>query len=125
MHVDRWVLIATTVILDCELFLTGLTDSMRADFKIMKEVSNYTRVSPTNRKAAMANFVSRVMADPSAKQMLENWGLKLSADPIVLEARVLTPEKIVFGRNYSEMVGPKADWGRSATSKTVTNLVAC
>ena len=29
--------------------MTGLTDAMRADFKIMKEVANITRVTPAAR----------------------------------------------------------------------------
>ena len=37
--------------------LTGMTDSMRADFRIMKEVSNFTRLNPEKRKEAIAKFV--------------------------------------------------------------------
>ena len=31
-------------------FMTGLTDAMRADFRIMKELGNYTRLTPPQRQ---------------------------------------------------------------------------
>ena len=30
--------------------LTGLTDQMKADFKVMKDVAQFTRVTPTQRQ---------------------------------------------------------------------------
>ena len=43
--------IAKTILLVPELCnLTGLTDQMRADFKVMKDVAQFTRVTPTQRQ---------------------------------------------------------------------------
>ena len=57
--------------------MTGLTDAMRADFKIMKEVGNITRVAPGARANGIDNFVKRVTGSPDAYKLLTNWGLKL------------------------------------------------
>ena len=34
-------------------FMTGMTDAMRADFKIMKEVGAFTRLSPAQRQVSI------------------------------------------------------------------------
>ena len=42
---------AVTIALIPELCnLTGLTDQMKADFKVMKDVAQFTRVTPTQRQ---------------------------------------------------------------------------
>ena len=43
--------VVQTILLVPELCnLTGLTDTMRADFKVMKDVAQFTRVTPTQRQ---------------------------------------------------------------------------
>ena len=82
----------------------------------------------------MAGFLKRVSECEAAMQLLNGWGLRLSPQPIPLEARQLAPETIFFGKGrrcvedkrsekkryligffFREMVTPKADWGRTAT----------
>ena len=42
---------STTIALVPELCnMTGLTDQMKADFKVMKDVAQFTRVTPTQRQ---------------------------------------------------------------------------
>ena len=48
---------------------------------------------------------------------LSNWGLTLVGQPLGITGRVLPPETICLGGGYKELVGPKADWGRAATSR--------
>lgn len=57
--------------------MTGLTDAMRADFKIMKEVANITRVTPQARASGIDKFVKRVTENPEAYKLLTNWGLRI------------------------------------------------
>ncbi len=40
---------------------TGLTEKMRADFQIMKEVGNFTRVPPQQRQDTVLNFMKRIL----------------------------------------------------------------
>lgn len=102
-----------------------MTDNMRADFRVMQDVAKITRVSPEQRRAEIGNFLKRIHASPEAKELLQNWGLSLSKEPIGnVMARVLPPEKLFFGKGYSEMVGPRADWGRASTTKPCLTAVA-
>ena len=41
-------------------FMTGLTEAMRSDFKIMKEVGSYTRLSPAQRQVSDVTILKRV-----------------------------------------------------------------
>jgi len=104
--------------------LTGMTDAMRADFRVMQEVAKFTRISPQKRLENIDNFVRRVNGSPIASQILADWGLSIATQPVKLSARVLPPENIYFGGNYKEMVSPKGDWNRAATSKTVLTAVS-
>lgn len=92
---------------------------MRSDFKIMRELATFTRVTPLQRKAEMMKFVQRIAENEEASNLLASWGLKLADNPIRISGRVMGPERIIFGGNYSEMVSPKADWTRAATTKLV------
>ena len=40
--------------------MTGMTDEMRADFKIMSEVAKFTRVTPDNRQMSTLQFIKRI-----------------------------------------------------------------
>jgi len=104
--------------------MTGLTDQMRADFKIMKEVGNFTRLTPKQRQDVLHQFVESVKENPEANIYLQEWGLKVSDSTLPLEGRQLPPEVLHFGKGYKEQVNPKADWARAATSKQVLTPVA-
>lgn len=103
--------------------LTGMTDAMRADYKIMQEVAKYTRISPQKRIEHMANFVSRVNGSEIARQILADWGLHVNPTPLNLAGRILEPQIIHFGGNYSERVSEKGDWNRAATSRSVISPI--
>jgi len=100
--------------------MTGLTDAMRADFKIMKEVANITRVTPAARAMNIQKFVQRVTSNPDAYKLLTDWGLTIDEGTINLVARILPPETLFFGQGRKEIIGPRGDWNRSATSSVLT-----
>jgi len=103
--------------------LTGMTDKMRADFRVMKDVAQFTRMSPEQRKSAMLNFIERVTKNEEANALLKSWGLSLAKNTMNLMARMLPPERLVFGNRYEETASPKGDWSRAATSKPVLTAV--
>uniref|UniRef100_UPI00358E54D2 piwi-like protein 2 n=1 Tax=Myxine glutinosa TaxID=7769 RepID=UPI00358E54D2 len=57
--------------------MTGISDKMRSDFSLMKAVSEYTRLTPIQRKASLEKFVQNVMHTPDAKKELQQWGLEI------------------------------------------------
>ncbi len=100
--------------------MTGLTDSMRADFRVMKDVAVITRITPQARAETIDKFIKRVKSDPEAYKLLTNWGLAIDDQTLPLAGRVLDPETLIFGRGKKEIIGPKGDWNRAATSSVLT-----
>ncbi|WAQ95553.1 PIWL2-like protein [Mya arenaria] len=89
-----------TILLVPELcYMSGLTDALRQDFRVMKDLAHHTRVTPEQRKLTMMKFMQS------------------------FDGRQLPQEDIVF---YNKIVksGPTADWGRAATSENVITAVA-
>ncbi|KAL3877253.1 hypothetical protein ACJMK2_034986 [Sinanodonta woodiana] len=103
-------------------FMTGLTDALRADFRVMKDLGTHTRVTPEQRVLVMGKFVDSVTSCQEAKAELDKWGLELDNDTIQIDGRQLPPEKIVF-RESSITASPEADWGRDATRQAVITAV--
>ena len=68
-------------------------------------------------------FITKVRTNSEARAHLEDWGFELCPRTLDLDARVLDPEVLCFGNGYRETVSPKADWGRTATTKPVLMAV--
>ena len=59
-----WQLDVKLVMLVPELcYMTGLTDEMRSDFRIMKEVAQHTRIAPTVRQECLVKFVRNIQGN--------------------------------------------------------------
>merc|ERR1719494_1283152 len=96
--------------------MTGLTDAMKNDFKVMKDVALFTRITPSQRQVAMQKFLDNVHNSAEASAHLLNWGLKLSNATVRLEGRKLPPEKLALGKKVK--VKDKADWAREVTTSS-------
>ena len=96
-------------------FMTGLTDEMRSQFAIMKDLAVYTKLSPFQRVAAYKQYIDNINNNPSAKQKLIDWGLTLDSEPTQVTARLLNKEVVIFGQNKSFDIAPNADFSRNAT----------
>lgn len=123
---------------------TGLTDRLRADFKLMQKISNFTRLSPADRVRALKNFNNRIQSTPESVQILNQWELALSRgkkimfkillnlfyktfsllDLVEFPARELPPEEIVFGQNQKETANVKAEWSIKGRT-TMYSAVDC
>lgn len=100
--------------------MTGLSDAMRADFKVMKDVAAITRVSPLYRAQTIDKFIKRIKSNPEAYKLLTDWGLQITDTTVELQARIMDPETLFFGKNRQERIGPRGEWNRAATSSVLT-----
>lgn len=86
-----------TVCLIPELcYLTGISDTIRNDYKVMRDITTITRVTPNHRLSQMNTFCTNLTNCKEAKEVLSSWGLELD-NPIKLSARQLHGEEIIFG----------------------------
>lgn len=97
-------------------YVTGLTDEMRSQFTIMKDLAVYTKLSPHQRLSSYQKYIENINKNPKALQKLLNWGLTLDSEPCLVTARLLNKEVVIFGQNKSFDISPQADFSRNATS---------
>ncbi|KAM9360706.1 piwi-like protein 1 [Symphorus nematophorus] len=93
-------------------YLTGLTDKMRADFSIMKDLSTHTRLSPEQREGRLNRFASHIQTNADAQAELDKWGLSFDKKLLKLTGRVLPGERIFQGPRSFDYNPEVADWAK-------------
>ncbi|XP_033118833.1 piwi-like protein 1 [Anneissia japonica] len=102
-------------------YRTGLTDAMRADFRVMKDLATHTRITPNQRHFGLTKFVERLYGNPEILEELQKWNIRLDKTPIRLEGRILPKEKIhLRGKAF---IPPIPDWGREVCREKVISAV--
>ncbi|XP_025198064.1 piwi-like protein Ago3 [Melanaphis sacchari] len=103
--------------------LTGLTEAMKSDFKLMKALQNHTLVTPEVRQNAIIDFVNRINADEGASKKFKDWGLVMRPIPAVMEGPVYKKETILLGNNIRKQVGMNMDWGMDVAKNAMFTAV--
>jgi len=96
---------------------TGLTEEMRADFGVMRDVAVHTRLTPDKRAETLKRFfIDELNNNEIARQSLKVWELEFDKNLFEFDSRCLNPEKIYQGtREYGYRV-ENADWSREVRS---------
>ncbi|XP_050528664.1 piwi-like protein Siwi [Daktulosphaira vitifoliae] len=89
--------------------MTGITDKMRNNLTLMRDMAVHTRVDPNERVKRLTNFAHRLLSTPKSVEELKKWNLTLGKNLVELSGRVLPPEKIKSNtRDYDGAL--EADW---------------
>ncbi|XP_065103397.1 piwi-like protein 1 [Paramisgurnus dabryanus] len=91
-------------------YLTGLTDKMRSDFNIMKDLASHTRLSPEQRETRINRLISNINRNADVQNELSTWGLSFENKLLSLNGRVLPSERIIQGGRVFEYSPWTADW---------------
>uniref|UniRef100_A0A672KVA6 Piwi-like protein 1 n=1 Tax=Sinocyclocheilus grahami TaxID=75366 RepID=A0A672KVA6_SINGR len=83
-------------------YLTGLTDKMRADFNIMKDLASHTRLSPEQREGRINRLISNINRNADVQNELTTWGLSFENRLLSLNGRVLPSERIIQGADWAK-----------------------
>jgi aubergine len=86
--------------------MTGMPDQMKEDFRVMKQVALYTKLTPDARVKEMQNllqlFYSSNVKDNKGKLMktqpktiLDEWKIDFAKTPIEVKGRVLPPQELI------------------------------
>ncbi|XP_032519044.2 piwi-like protein Ago3 [Danaus plexippus] len=106
--------------------LTGLSDSQRSNFKLMKDVATYTRITPNQRHAAFKKYIQNVLENESALNRLKGWGLTIAPETVEIAGRTLAPETLYFGNNVKLPGQANSEWngdvGRNGVMQAVDIL---
>uniref|UniRef100_A0A8C6V1H9 Piwi-like RNA-mediated gene silencing 1 n=1 Tax=Neogobius melanostomus TaxID=47308 RepID=A0A8C6V1H9_9GOBI len=93
-------------------YLTGLTDKMRSDFSIMKDLSVHTRLSPEDREKRLNRFIMNIQKNSEAQSELDKWGLSFDKQLLQMNGRVLPVERLSQGQRSYEYEPWSADWAK-------------
>ncbi|EDV32449.2 uncharacterized protein Dana_GF14047 [Drosophila ananassae] len=91
--------------------VTGLTDSMRSDFKLMRAMSEHTRMNPDRRIDRLRRFNHRLQTTTDSLKVLKDWNMDLDQNLIEVQGRIISPQKIVFS-DQKVSAGDTGDWTR-------------
>ncbi|CAB3408401.1 unnamed protein product [Caenorhabditis bovis] len=92
-------------------FPTGLTDEMRKDYKMMREIARYTRLNPQQRYRTTMELLKMFHKKNSVADYLNYWNIRMADDLVQVPTRVLDGEKLIGGRDHAYS-GRNAEWAR-------------
>ncbi|XP_038111911.1 protein aubergine [Culex quinquefasciatus] len=91
--------------------VTGLTDQMRSDFRMMKAMSDHTRLNPDRRIERLNTFNNRLQTCPESADVFKIWQMELDRRLVELPGRMLPQELIFFSPSAGGFPsGEQADW---------------
>jgi len=76
--------------------MPGLTNDIRSNRHIMKDLKNVTKMSPDHRRDMIRRFVEEIRNNKVTQELLSEWGLLLNNNLIRFIARQLNPEAGIF-----------------------------
>lgn len=79
---------------------TGLTDQMRDNFQLTRELGNHTRLTPSARIKRLMAYNNRLQSTSASIAVLKDWNLSLDPNLVEVRGRILNNEKIIFGNKY-------------------------
>jgi aubergine-like protein len=97
-------------------FMTGLTEAMRTDMNVKKELGAHTRLSPSQRYEQVRVLLDQIRSTKAALRHITDWGLQLDDDLNIMEGRIVPNEKIMFARREVE-TDFRCDWTRSCATE--------
>jgi aubergine-like protein len=81
--------------------LTGLTDELRSDFNIMRDLAQATKKDPKQRLVESSELIKTILTFPKSREETEKWQIDISTQAISLTGRVLPAGKISMGDQNS------------------------
>lgn len=95
--------------------VTGLTDQMRDNKFLMRDLAQFTRVDPKGRQQRLMDFSNRMRTSAESQSSFREFGLSLGTQLVPVKGRLLPPETVLF-HNNKEYRADRADWTSAAQS---------
>ncbi|CAF1131387.1 unnamed protein product [Adineta steineri] len=96
--------------------VTGISDSMRSDFSLMKEMSQYTHVGPNERFQQLNGFLNDIQGREEGRKELNKWNISLDQGLVELTGRTMEAESIIYKDRTIKYNPLEADWSRDGRS---------
>lgn len=76
---------------------TGLTDRMRSNFTMMREMAQHTQMDPERRKARIKTLTERIYNTPASATQLTRFDMEINRDIVKFDGRALPQETMIYG----------------------------
>ncbi|CAI5797278.1 Uncharacterized protein PODLI_1B036701 [Podarcis lilfordi] len=103
-------------------YLTGLTDKMRSDFTVMKDLSVHTRLAPDQRMREVGRLIDYINKDDNVQKELHDWGLSFESNLLSFSGRVVQSEKIHQGGKVFDYNPQLADWSKETRGVSLISV---
>jgi len=91
---------------------TGLSDEMRSNFVLMRDMSNITKKTPAQRLEESQNLITDIQSNPQASREMAEWNVTLNPEPISLEGKVLDSGSISMGNDQNFRISEQGMFDR-------------
>jgi aubergine len=93
---------------------TGVTDQMRTNFQLMRDMAQYTRLSPRENVERLNTFNRRLQENPGAQRIFNENRMRLDRQLVQFDGRRLKQEIVYFGNEREvDLKDANADWTRN------------
>nr|BCS90542.1 piwi protein [Cladonema pacificum] len=96
--------------------ITGLSDDIRSNFSVMKDLAVHTRVGPEGRVNELEEFMKDLSSNPESQKELAQWNLKFDPKVLRMKGWTYSPEKISQNNTSFTYKIHEADWSRETRS---------
>lgn len=77
--------------------MTGLTDAMRANFRLMKDLGQITHTDAQRKVAECRNLFEQFEKNEKCKKKMEEWQLRFKPQPVAIDGYKFDAGKILMG----------------------------
>ena len=74
----------------------GLSDEIRSNFSIMKDLAQHTRISPAGRAKELESFMNDLQTNQEAQKEMSQWNLNFERTLLKMTGRTYPPESKSF-----------------------------
>ena len=78
--------------------MTGLTDSMRANFSLMKEMAQITNTDARRRVQECKSLIESFGKSEKCREAMQEWQMCIESDPIQIQGQKLAAGKMIMGK---------------------------
>lgn len=102
--------VENTIYLIPELcLLSGITDDMRANFNLMKEMNTFTKGVPKEKLDECKNLIDSVKNYEKCRSEIEKWGMTIDTTPVNFNAVKLDAGNLMLGNKQVSSNDPGLD----------------
>jgi len=97
--------------------ITGLSDEMRANFTVMKDLAQHTRIGPAQKSDILKNFMRDLNTNPESRKELADWNMSFAPDLLGVTGRKLPTQQMYQRNDKFTYKDENADWQRETRGK--------